>query len=182
MVRRSFGASVIVLCTGLCGILAAAAQAAPSACAGSSAVPVDRAGRVQAARAVVCLVNRSRAAHGLRALRVSGQLGRAARGHSRDMVRRGYFAHDSPAGDTLTSRVRRSGYAASHPGFDVGEALAWGQEASPAALVAALMRSAVHRHVLLAAGARRLGIGLALGAPTGGVAAPSSTLVLDVGA
>lgn len=182
MSRASFGATVIVVCAGLCGVFATASQAASGGCAGASAVPVDAAGRAQAASAVVCLVNRSRAARRLRALRVSGQLGLAARGHSDDMVARKYFAHDSPTGDTLTSRLQRCGYAASHPGFDVGEALAWGEEASPAALVAALMRSAVHRHVLLAAGARRLGIGLALGAPAGGVAAPSSTLVLDVGA
>ncbi|HTN22469.1 MAG TPA: CAP domain-containing protein [Solirubrobacteraceae bacterium] len=163
-------------------MFAAAGQAASDGCAGASAVPVDAAGRAQAARAVVCLVNRERTGRGLRALRLSGPLSAAARSHSADMVARGYFAHDSPAGDTLASRVQRSGYAAAHPRFDVGEALAWGQQVSPDALVAALMRSAIHRHVLLDEGGRYLGIGLLLGAPAGGVPAPSVTLVLDVGA
>ena len=182
MFRRWLGASVIALFTGACALFAAVGQAAGDGCAAAAAVPGDSAGRLQAARAVVCLVNRERTSRGLRALRLSGQLSAAARAHSADMVARGYFAHDSPAGDTLTTRLQRSGYAASHPGYDVGEALAWGQQASPGALMAALMRSTVHRHVLLDAGGHDLGIGLTLGAPAGGVTGPSSTLVLDVGA
>jgi uncharacterized protein YkwD len=182
MLRRSFGASVIALCAGLCALFAAAGQAASGGCAGSSAIPVDGAGRTQATRAVLCLVNRERASRGLRTLHLSGQLSLAARAHSNDMVARGYFAHDGPGGDTLSARLQRSGYAGSHPGFDVGEALAWGRQASPDALTAALMRSATHRHILLGAGGRELGIGLTLGAPAGGVPVPSSTLVLDIGA
>jgi uncharacterized protein YkwD len=182
MLRRSFLASVVVLCAGLLAVSAAATQAAPGPCVGSSAVPVDGAGRVQATRAMLCLVNRSRTGRGLSALRLSGQLTLAARAHSADMVARGYFGHDSPEGDTLTSRLQRSGYAGSHARFDVGEALAWGQQASPDALMVALMRSPVHRHVLLDAGGRDVGIGLTLGAPAGGVADPTSTLVIDIGA
>jgi uncharacterized protein YkwD len=181
MFRSWLGASVIALFTGACALFAAVGQAAGDGCVGSAAVPSDGAGRVQATRAVLCLVNRERTTRGLRALRPSGQLSGAARAHSADMVTRGYFAHDSPGGDTLTVRLQRSGYAASHPGYDVGEALAWGRQASPGALMAALMRSAIHRHILLDAGGRELGIGLTLGAPAGDVTGPSSTLVLDVG-
>lgn len=181
MFRRWLGASVIALFTGTCALFAAVGQAASDGCAGSSAIPNDAAGRVQATRAVLCLVNRERTDRGLRAVRLSGQLSNAARGHSNDMVARGYFAHDAPGGDTLTARLQRSGYAASHPGYDVGEALAWGRQASPGALMAALMRSTTHRHILLDPGGRDLGIGLTLGAPAGGVSGPSSTLVVDVG-
>ena len=38
-------------------------------------------------------LNRARREHGLPALRYSDSLHRAARAHSMDMVRRGYFAH-----------------------------------------------------------------------------------------
>lgn len=182
MLRRRLGASVIALFTGTCALFAAAGQAASDGCAGSSAIPNDAAGRVQATRTVICLVNHERTDRGLRAVRLSGQLSTAARAHSNDMVARAYFAHDAPGGDTLAARLQRSGYAASHPGFDVGEALAWGRQASPGALVTALMRSATHRHILLYPRGRDLGIGLTLGAPAGGVTGPSSTLVVEVGA
>jgi uncharacterized protein YkwD len=182
MFRRAFRASVIALIVGGCFSYADTSEAAAGGCAGSSAVPNDAAGRAVAARAVLCLVNRQRVSRGLRLLRFSRQLGAAARAHSADMVARGYFGHDSPAGDTLATRVQRSGYAATHPRMDVGEALAWGQQASPDALMRALMLSAVHRRVLLHPPARDVGLGLTLGAPVGGVPGPSATLVVVVGA
>lgn len=182
MFRRSCCASIIALIVGVCLSQAGTSQAAADGCAESSAVPKTGAGRLIAARAVLCLVNRERASRGLRILRSSGQLGDAARAHSADMVARGYFAHESPAGDTLAIRLQRSGYAATHPRHDVGEALAWGRKASPDVLLQALMRSAPHRRVLLHPGGRDVGLGLTLGAPAGAVAGPSSTLVVVVGA
>lgn len=181
MFRRSIRASVIALIVGVC-LLHADVSQAEDGCAESSAVPSDGDGRAHAARAVLCLVNRQRAARGLGLLRFDGRLAVAARGHSADMVARGYFAHDSPSGETLATRVQRSGYAATHPGYDVGEALAWGRQASPAVLMRALMRSPAHRAVLLTPGGRDVGIGLTLGAPAVGVPGPSATLVLEVGA
>jgi uncharacterized protein YkwD len=182
MLRRSFGARVIALVAGVCLSHVGVSQAAADQCAGASAVPVDGTTQTQATHTVLCLVNRRRAAHRLRRLRLSKELSLAARDHSDDMVARDYFAHDGPAGDTLTTRVRSSGYAAKHPAYDVGEALAWGQFVSPAGLVSALMHSAVHRRILLTPGARDLGIGLTLGAPSAAILDPSTTLVLDVGA
>lgn len=180
--RRSFCASFIALIVGGCLSHADVSQAAAGGCAGSSAVPHDDAGRATAARSVLCLVNRQRANRGQRLLRYSGQLGGAARAHSADMVARGYFAHISPVGDTLAMRVQRSGYAAAHPRFDVGEALAWGRRASADVLLQALLGSASHRGVLLDPGGRDIGLGLTLGAPAGGVPGPSTTLVVVVGA
>ncbi|MEA2148453.1 MAG: hypothetical protein QOD69_283 [Solirubrobacteraceae bacterium] len=181
MLRRSFGARVIALVAGVCLSHVGVSQAAAEGCAGAAAVPVDGTTQAQATHTVLCLVNRRRAAHRLRRLRLSEELSLAARDHSDDMVARTYFAHDGPAGDTLRTRVRSSGYTRKHPAYDVGEALAWGQFVSPGGLVAALMRSAVHRRILLTPGGRDLGIGLTLGAPTGGILDPSSTLVLDIG-
>ena len=182
MVRSRFAASAIALLAGVVVMHPDAGRAAADGCAWATAVTASSGDRHRATRAVLCLVNRRRAGHGLRPLRVSGQLSAAARFHGADMVAHGYFSHEGSAGDSLQTRVRRSGYAASHPDFDVGEALAWGQQTSADGLVQALMRSAVHRRILLAPAARDLGIGVAVGAPVAGVAGPSWTLVLDVGA
>ena len=65
-------------------------------------------------RALRCVVNEERARHGLRRLRRHADLGEAARDHARDMVERGYFAHERP-GSTLRSRLRAAGWTGSAP-------------------------------------------------------------------
>ena len=80
----------IVAATVACALVPAAAA---SACAGSRSRPspasIDR-----AVGATVCLINEARSDHGLGALRSTGTLEKAAAAHSRDMVRRDFFAHD----------------------------------------------------------------------------------------
>ncbi|MEA2154942.1 MAG: hypothetical protein QOE11_1082 [Solirubrobacteraceae bacterium] len=182
MLRRRSGARVIALLAGVFVLHAGMAHAdAVAGCAGAAIPAVDESSRGRAALAVLCLLNRERTSRGLRAVRLSRELDSAARFHSADMVQRRYFGHDGPRGDTLGTRVRRAGYAASHPRFGVGEALAWGRFVTPDLLVRALIHSARHRRILLDPRARDLGIGLTLGAPAVGVAQPSSTLVLDLG-
>lgn len=180
MLSRRFGASVLALLASVLALQIGVSSAAAEACAGAGTV--DGADRRQATRAVLCLVNRARASSGLRALRLSRRLSLAARFHSADMVARGYFAHGGPAGDTVATRVRRAGYATSHPGREVGETLAWGEQATPDILVDALLRSPTHRRILMDPRADDAGIGLTPGAPAEGVSGPSSTLVLDIGA
>lgn len=118
-------------------------------------------------RAAVCLVNRRRAKHGLRPVRVVGSLTVAATRHVRDMVRRRYFEHVSPGGGTPSDRLRRSGYISGRSAFTVGEVLAWGTArlSTPAATVAAWMRSPGHRRVLLYPAFRDVGIGVVPGIP-----------------
>jgi uncharacterized protein YkwD len=77
------------------------------------------------ARAVLCLLDHERRLRGLRPLRPSAPLMLAARRHARDMVRRRYFAHVSPAGATLGDRVARTGYLRGASGWSLGEVLAW---------------------------------------------------------
>lgn len=181
--RRGFCASVLALLASVFVLHTGATVAvAADGCAAATTVAVDPSTRTQATRAVLCLVNRVRTSRGLRGLRLSGRLSSAARGHGDDMVARGYFAHDGPGGDTLATRMRRCGYAGAHANFDVGEALAWGQQATARSLVIALMNSAEHRRILMDGGARDIGIALTLGAAAQGVAGPSSTLVIEVGA
>ena len=55
-------------------------------------------------------INHTRAMHGVTGVRGSSSLRRVALSHSADMLRRDYFAHTSPAGSTLTSRIQHSGF------------------------------------------------------------------------
>ena len=56
------------------------------------------------------LVNEARAEHGLPPLETSDELVQIATRHSEDMAARGYFAHDSPDGDTFSDRYREAGF------------------------------------------------------------------------
>jgi uncharacterized protein YkwD len=112
-------------------------------------------------------LNQVRASAGVAPLRADARLARAARGHSRDMVARGYFAHVSPRGDDLRSRVVRTGWTRRRPEWRLGETLAWGTGtfATPQAVVDAWLRSPPHRRIVLARDLRRVGIGVAYGTP-----------------
>lgn len=107
--------------------------------------------------------------HGLRPLRFDPCLQRAARAHSRDMVRRAYFAHGR-----LAQRLRR--YSVRLEGRVVGENLAWGAGAlaQPGTMVRMWMRSPAHRRTLLRPGFSHVGVG-AVAAPFQG--ASNATVV-----
>jgi uncharacterized protein YkwD len=109
-------------------------------------------------------INRVRRAHGLRPVVPSPRLHRAARGHSADMLARGYFAHTSPTGLTLFQRIVRSGFVTYGP-WSAGETLAWGTGSygSPAGVVNMWMHSPEHRAILLSPSYRFVGIGRAEG-------------------
>jgi uncharacterized protein YkwD len=150
------------------------------ACRGAYVIATDAPSRRQASDAVLCLVNRVRASHGLPAVHPSGQLATAAAGHSADMIARKYFSHTGRNGDTVQQRVTRTGYAWSA----VGETIAWGtsNRAMPYLLVAAFLDSPEHRAIMLDRHYREVGIGLGLGAPQRNAPTPSATLTLDFGA
>lgn len=149
---------------------AVASTAGTSPCAGAS----EQVDPVVRRHAVRCLVNNARAAHGLRRLRVSRTLARAAAGHARDMVRRDFFEHTSPGGSTPSDRALRAGYR----GLYVGETIAFavGDDATPAGAVRGWLESAPHRRVVLDPDMRHIGVGIAGGGTTEG-----ATIVLDVG-
>ena len=160
----------------LAASLASLAVAAAGPCAGAS----ERADPVVRRHAVRCLVNESRAARDLPRLRPSPALARAAGRHARDMVRRDFFDHTSPGGSTPASRARRAGYR----GAAIGETIAYavGPRATPAATVAAWLRSGAHRRVLFDPDLRHVGVGIARGAPlAGGSTRRGATVVLDAG-
>jgi uncharacterized protein YkwD len=125
-------------------------------------------------------LNQARAAAGVAPLRADARLARAARGHSRDMVAHGYFAHRSPSGSDLRARVVRTGWMRRRPEWRLGETLAWGTGAfaAPQAVIDAWLHSPPHRRIVLAADLRRVGIGVVDGTPGHG---PGLTYTADFG-
>jgi uncharacterized protein YkwD len=106
--------------------------------------------------AILRAVNQVRAAHGRRPLTLGPTLHRAARSHSVDMVRRGYFDHGP-----FVQRLRRFGVRAQA----IGENLALATEPgfSAAVVVRMWMTSPGHRSVLLDGSFKRIGVGVAGG-------------------
>ena len=142
----------------------AAAGAESSGCPGADVGP-GRQSQGRADEAILCLVDRERESAGRAPLRADGALGAAATRHSEDMVARDYFGHVAPSGSTPPQRARIAGFC--RRVCLVSENIAWGTGSlgTPAATVAAWMRSSEHRANLLAPGARLTGIGVAYGAP-----------------
>jgi uncharacterized protein YkwD len=172
----------------ICGlaVLAGALAAAPAASAAGCAFAHAAAGKRQAsdlAGAVVCEVNRVRAQHGLHRVRANHDMEQAARRHTLEMVRRNFFSHESPGGATPADRLRRSGYLRSDTGWHVGETIAWGTGplSTPAATVRAWMHSPGHRHILLGADFRNIGVGASSGLPVTGQRFRGGTYTADFG-
>ena len=101
-------------------------------------------------------MNDARHAHGLAPLRIDQRLQRAARSHSRAMLRTDRFAHGA-----FAARIRRAGVRARR----VGENLAWavGALAQAQAIVNAWLTSPEHRANLLRPGYRTVGVGIRVG-------------------
>ncbi|NJC72079.1 CAP domain-containing protein [Planosporangium thailandense] len=119
------------------------------------APPTPPSGDAGTETAVLTLVNQARATAGCAALTADPRLTAAARAHSADMARRGYFAHDTPDGVTVGARITAAGYRFSA----AGENIAKGQQ-SASAVMRAWMNSPGHRANILNCRFRHLGIGL----------------------
>jgi uncharacterized protein YkwD len=106
-------------------------------------------------RAVIRLMNRVRAQHGLPRLRSSLRLSLAADGHSLDMLRNDFFAHQSSDGTSFDRRVRA--YANARR---VGENLAMVSRVRRVArkVVRMWLDSPGHRAILLSRRFRRVGV------------------------
>jgi uncharacterized protein YkwD len=166
------------LAVALIALAAALPAPAHAQCANANAAP-GSAGDAELRRAVRCIVNEERERRGLRRLRAQRSLGEAARGHARDMVRRGYFEHERE-GSTLRSRLFDAGWN----GHSAGETLAYGcgSVGVPRAIVDGWMGSDAHREILLSRRYRRAGIGLATGMPYPTDCPGAGTYVMVLGA
>jgi uncharacterized protein YkwD len=149
------------------------AQASP--CAGANTAPT-RTTTAASWRTMLCLVNTLRRANGLGTLKSNRRLRTAATRHARDMVTRGYFAHESPNGVDLTDRLRRVRYRRGGAAENIGA----GSDAltTPAAILVTWMDSPPHKANLLDRDYSEAGVGLVIGFPGGG---PGATYVMDFG-
>jgi uncharacterized protein YkwD len=102
--------------------------------------------------ALLRAINGARTSRGLRPLRLDPKLQTAARAHSLEMLRYGYFAHGAFARRLTSFGVR---------GPTIGENLAWGKGTYRRAgvIVREWLESPEHRANLLRPGFRRIGIG-----------------------
>jgi uncharacterized protein YkwD len=124
--------------------------ALPAAPAGATATRTDR-----AERSVVKRVNAIRARHGLRKLRRSTGLTRAADRKAREVLRSDTLSHSSPDGTPMHRRVRR--YVSARR---IGETIGFVPRgrSQAAMIVGAWMSSPSHRAALLSPGFRRVGV------------------------
>jgi uncharacterized protein YkwD len=159
----AFASTVALATTGF-----AAAPASAATCAGANLTP-STAHAAQIRAATLCLLNRQRARHGLRRLRAQRSLSHAATKYARLMVAKHFFDHVSPAGSTMASRIERTRYLHHTRAWSLGENLAWGagMASTPAQIVNAWMHSPPHRRNILDPSFREIGVGVALGSPTG---------------
>jgi len=111
---------------------------------------------------LVAEINKERAKRGLAKLRVNAKLVTSARAHSADMGEHKYFGHNSPCGESWSSRIVRHGYTRKGCRYwKAGENLYYGAGlySSPYAVVDQWMRSKGHRAVILTKVFRDVGVG-----------------------
>lgn len=161
MLSRHRIAGLAALAMLACSLALVAPAGASASCAGADARP-GQAARTELARTTVCLVNNERSRRGLRRLSLDRRLSSAARAHTRDMVRRRYFAHVSRSGGDVVDRLNRVGYMRGARRWLVGENLAWGggNRSTPRQIMRSWMHSPGHRRNILNPRFRELGIGV----------------------
>lgn len=136
----------------------AAPAAAPTlqAPAAPAVAPAPSVNQVGNHGAVLSLINQIRASNGLGTLASNGQLAAAAQAHSNDMAGQNSMSHTGSNGSDPSVRISASGYQWQL----YGEIVAAGQT-TPQAVVNAWMNSPSHKAVILTAGLREFGAGLA---------------------
>jgi uncharacterized protein YkwD len=142
------------------------ASAQTAGCPGADVEP-NAGNLAQVSQATLCLLNDERAAAGLRPLQYSAALTVPSAAYSTKMVTQNFFAHESPDGSTLTSRLTAAGYIKPDGDWFVGENLAWGQGnlATARSIAIAWMNSEGHRHNILEPDFTEVGIGIVPGTP-----------------
>jgi uncharacterized protein YkwD len=97
---------------------------------------------------LIALTNRSRAAAGLRALKVDATLSAVARWRSKDMIARDYFSHDIPGYGRVFKKLDAKGYCYKLAGENIG----WNtypDDLATAAIHKMFMDSSGHRRNIL---------------------------------
>jgi uncharacterized protein YkwD len=102
------------------------------------------------------MLNKTRKSHGLKELCVHPALQKAARAHSKDMIRRDYFAHGN-----VGARLQSYGYPGSTYAENIGEGS--GARGRPSAVFERWMKSPIHKSNILDKRFREVGVGVADG-------------------
>lgn len=161
--------------------LGAGAATADAAQCKRSAKPAYELRAKQVRRATTCLINEQRRARGIGRLKQHRDPRKAAKRHSRVMVKEGCFSHTCPGERDLVGRITATGYLPCRCSWGVAENIAYaeGRASSPRQIVRAWMRSSGHRANLLNRSYEHIGVGVKRGAPSGG--RPSATYTIDLG-
>ena len=115
-------------------------------------------------------INTFRATHGLARLRLSPQLTSAARAHSQQMARDGYFAHESADGSAFSKRLESFYRVSPARPWAVGENLLWSSSALGGARALRLwLASPRHRRNVMDPHWREIGLSAAHEAHAPGV-------------
>jgi uncharacterized protein YkwD len=171
--------AVSVLAAAMASLASAApAMACPDADARPPQLTVD-----EARDSVVCLMNKRRRSNGLQKLTVNVKLQRAAQRHSNSMDAGNYFDHNSPNGSDPISRIQDTGYLAGARSWAIGENIRWGSGSlsTPRVAVQEWMNSSSHREIMLSRSYRQVGVGVAIGAPVGGLGDNAAIYTADFG-
>ena len=108
------------------------------------------------------LHNEVRQERGLQPFCVQPDLTKAARVHSREMIRKDYFSHSSYDGTPLVERLRRHGYTTEgYRNWRVAGNIAWGNysQGTPEYVFNGWMNSESHRPHILSERLRQIGVG-----------------------
>jgi uncharacterized protein YkwD len=114
-------------------------------------------------RALVAMTNRSRAAAGLRSLRIDSTLTSVARWRSKDMIDRDYFSHNIPGYGSVFKKLDSRGYCYKVAGENIGWNTYPDDEAT-AAIHRMFMDSSGHRANVLGRAWDVIGVGAYKGA------------------
>jgi uncharacterized protein YkwD len=109
-------------------------------------------------RALVSMTNRSRAAAGLRSLRIDSTLTAVARWRSKDMIERDYFSHQIPGYGSVFKKLDSKGYCYKVAGENIGWNTYPDDEAT-AAIHRMFMDSSSHRSNILGRAWDVIGVG-----------------------
>ena len=158
----------------------AAAKGSAASCGGAD-TPAYSMNDRSAAKVTLCLLNKERAARGIKPLRFDHHQQKAAARHNRLMLKKNCFSHECPGEKDLVGRITAAGYLPCSCSWGVAENLAWGsgRTAAPAAVVDAWMSSPSHRANVLNRRYDEIGVAVHDGSPVG--AGSASTYTTDFG-
>ena len=165
-------------------VFALLASSASGVATGSVGARSSATGLSAAESSLLARVNAVRRSHGLRPLGSSRPLGAAADYHSRQMIKHGFFEHDSRGGGAFWKRVERFYASRGFRAWEVGENLAYGSpDLGSAETVRMWMNSPGHRENLLSRRWHEIGLAVVHVEAAGGTfeGGPVTVVTADFG-